>query len=131
VFAAYDYLGDPVINWQVEVALQQFWPGIEARKDKWWPVGLQKWAKEEHLTRLQGSGHFRYIRQLMFHQREMTNVTRFMGYIRSLSNVGILLEQGFSEAELGLDALQATFREILGEGEVPWYFSYTMWVAVK
>lgn len=131
IFAAYDYMGDPVINWQVELVLQTFWQGIEAKKDSWWPVGLQKWTKDEHLARLQACGRFRYVRQMTLYQQEMTNTARFMGYIYSLSNVGALLEQGFSEAELGLDVLRTEVQEILGERQVPWYFSYTMWLGVK
>jgi SAM-dependent methyltransferase len=132
VFAAYDLDGDLAVRWEIETAFAAFWDRMDAiLREVGWPPGLQRWPKAEHLARMQASGHFRYVKQIWVHHVEMRNAERLVGFVMSQSSVGALLRQGFSEAEIGLDALRAAAEHTLGDQPTPWYLSYVVRLGIK
>jgi hypothetical protein len=70
-----------------------------ARRQEWWQrdasASSQQWAKSEHLVRMQQSGHFRYVKEVVLH------------------HPGIL-ESGTSATEVGLDELRQVAQRTLG-----------------
>jgi SAM-dependent methyltransferase len=130
IFAAYDYDRIPTIAWEVDRALDEFLDGAKAMEDE---KGSQvvSWPKAQHLRRIRGSGHFRYIRDFCAHHMETGNAERLIGYAMSMGSVDWLLKQGLSEADIGLDALRDAAYRILGSQPRPWYFTYRARVGVK
>jgi ubiquinone/menaquinone biosynthesis C-methylase UbiE len=132
VFAAYDYLYPPTTHWEAEVAEVVFHDQVMAiMKEVGWPPGLRRWSNEEHLKRMQASGHFRYTKRMWVHHVEMGDAERLIGLAQSQSSIGALLKQGFSEAEIGLDGLRAVAKRTLGDQPMVWYFTYVVCLGVK
>ena len=131
LFVAYDYWGSPIIDHTIEMALNRFWGIVKAKKQLGFSVGINKWPKESHLQRMEESGQFQVVRRTWLHHQEKTNVTRLLGYVRSLSNVATLLKHGLSEDEIGLTQLSQAVHDHLGDKTVIGYFSYSVWLGVK
>jgi ubiquinone/menaquinone biosynthesis C-methylase UbiE len=130
VFAAYDY--DQVMaHWEMEEALDVFWKQMGAVRKVGWPSGLRKWSQAKHVARMKASGQFRYVKQIWLHRVEAWSVDRLIGAMRSQSDVGVLLQQGFSEAEIGLDDLRVAAKRILGDQSTPWYINFVVRVGIK
>ena len=132
VFAAYDYLWPPTMQWEAEVALTTFLDRVASLEEEHGRASdLRRWSKGEHLSRMQASGRFRYVKELWVHQAAMGNAERLIGLALSSGAVGALLRKGLSESDLGLDDLRAVAAEVLGEALKPWYFSYHVRIGIK
>jgi hypothetical protein len=125
VFAAYDHDHYPIFpDWRAEQAYRNFRQQMADLDDKYritQQVG--RWAKSEHLNRMQNSGYFRYTRELDLHQVVTGNAERLIGLAMSYGSVQSLLKAGFSESDLGLDTLRGEAARILGDEPRPWYWS--------
>jgi ubiquinone/menaquinone biosynthesis C-methylase UbiE len=131
VFAAYDCEWPPTLHWEVELAYEALLARAAALADE---RGLSQraamWPKREHLARMRASRHFRRTKEIALHHAETGGAARLVGLAASHSHVAALLEQGLSEAELGLETLRVAARRALGDGTVPWYWSYRMRIGV-
>lgn len=133
VFAAYDYDWPPTMNWEVENAYNDCMDQFErmcVERNLELFTGT-KWAKEQHLERMQASGHFRYAKEILLHSVERGNAERLVGL--TLSNaIAPYLHRGLlSEQEIGLDHFKQVAQERIGDKPVPWYFSYRVRIGVK
>ena len=132
VFAAYDYDLPPTIHWEAEHAFLTFLARIRQLRSAYAvPPGIEEWAKHDHLERLRASGHFRYVKELLFHHREPCTAERFVGFALTLREVMSVLDLGVEEAETGLRQFREVVDQALGTGELPWYVSYRVRVGVK
>lgn len=131
VFAAYDHHRSPTMDWEAEEALMTFWARVDAAEKARGLPRKQRWSKEEHLQRMRASGRFRYVRETWVHSIEMGNAGRLVGLARSHGSIGVLLRQGLTEAEIGLDALRVAAERTLGDELRPWLFSYTIRIGIK
>ncbi len=133
VFAAYDYDLPPTMDWEVEKAyeecIEQFDRLLVERNLELFSGA--KWAKEQHLERIQASGHFRYVKEILMHNVEMGNAERFLGFTLSTSLAFYLQKSLLSEQELGLDRLKQVTQERIGTTAIPWYFSYHVRIGIK
>jgi SAM-dependent methyltransferase len=132
VFAAYDCDWPPTLHPDAEAAYDALMDQVHAIEAEQGILSeVKRWAKHEHLGRIQASGHFRYVKELLLHNREMGDARRLVGLASSQGSVAGLLKRGFSEAEIGLEALRAAAGRALGDRTIPWYFSYRVRVGVK
>jgi ubiquinone/menaquinone biosynthesis C-methylase UbiE len=92
---------------------------------------VQKWPKHEHLDRMRKSGVFTYVKEITVHHVEEGTSERFVGLLLSQGGIQSLLKSGRTEQELGIDAFRARCRELLGEDQSRWYWSYRVRVGVK
>ena len=132
VFAAYDYLWPPTMDWEVEAAFHSMMPKARAIwHAKNFDKGMTWWPKEDRLALFQASGHFAYVREVLIHHKVKGNANRLVGLVRSRGPIFTLLQHGYSEEEIGLDELRSVAESLWGEREVPWYFSYRLCVGVR
>jgi SAM-dependent methyltransferase len=142
IFAAYDYQLLPTVSAQVDEALTRFvdrTKGIRVSEqeatseaEQQGPeVAKQRWPRESHLARLRASGHFRFVKEVWLHSQERRNTERLVNYLRSIDGVHRLLSAGSPEAQVALAQVQAELHELMGEKEVPLYWSYQMWLGVR
>jgi SAM-dependent methyltransferase len=132
VFAAYDCDWPPTVHWEAEAAYQETLSRAEAiGAERGFFSGVRRWEKKEHLARLRGSHHFRYVKEILVHSIEVGSAGRLVGLCRSQGSVATLLKQGVREEEIGLDALRRVAERTLGAGTVPWYWSYRVRVALR
>jgi SAM-dependent methyltransferase len=128
VFAAYDYDWPPVCNWKVEQAFN------EMIRRSWKARGIPRklrYDKSGHLGRMEDSGHFRFVREVVLHSREPGSAERIMGMALSLGPLVVLLEGGMSEEELGLTQLRDAAARAFGDREVEFHIGYRVRLAIK
>jgi SAM-dependent methyltransferase len=130
VFAAYDYDWPPVVHWEVEAAFGQMLRRIaQIRRKRGLPVG--GWRKAQHLERMEASGRFRFVREVLLHGVEEGDAARLIGTAYSLGPLTVLLADGVDEDELGLAALKDTARRVMGDRPWPWLIGYRVRLGVK
>jgi len=131
VFAAYDADWPPTLGWQAEQAYAEFIARVEQiGQERGWYYNVLKWKKEEHLTRMQASARFRFVKELVVHHVELGNAERLVGLALSQGGVATLLKRGMTESEIGVPALRARVQTALGDTPAPWYFSYRVRVGI-
>lgn len=136
VFAAFDYDWPPVTGvWQVDAA----YSAAERRcRELEWQGGvsasLRQWDKPGHLGRMAASGAFRWTREVLLHHQETGDAQRLVGLFMSQGYVQQLKKHGYSEAQLGIDALRGTATALLPSGsaaqEQPWLWCSRLRVGV-
>ena len=132
VFAAYDCDWPPTMNWEAEAAYEKFDTAAEnIGESRGWYRDVKQWAKHEHLARMQASGRFRYVKEIVVHNQEIGNADLLVGLMASQGGVATLLKNGLSEAEIGLDEFRAAARRALGDRPINWYFSYRVRLGIK
>jgi hypothetical protein len=87
--------------------------------------------KPTHLDAIRESGHFRYAREAVFHDRAEVDAGRIFGLARSLGLVPELLALGVTEDELGLTQLAEITERVVGEERIPWVLGYRVRLGVK
>lgn len=132
VMAAYDCDWPPTVQWEAEQAYIAFVLQGEAlgRQLNATP-GSYQWDKEGHLARMEASGHFRYVKQVVVHGVEPGDGERLIGLALSQGRVAKAFEAGASEEETGLVRFREIVSRTLGTGAWPFYFSYRVRVGVK
>ena len=132
LFVAYDYDWPPTVHWEVEQAFHDVIACFRRiRAERAVDRGVKSWSKEKHLTRMQESGQFRYVKELLVHQIEMGNAQRFIGLTLSYG-IARYLKQGYlTEQEVGLDHLKRVAQDCIGSEPIPWYFSYRIRIGIK
>ncbi|MBI4786808.1 MAG: class I SAM-dependent methyltransferase [Chloroflexi bacterium] len=132
VFAAYDCDWPPTMNWETELAWANLMrAGSATGQKRGWYRGVEKWAKEKHLARMEASGRFRFVREIVVHNTEMGNAERCVGLALSQGELAELLKHGMSETEIGLDEFRAVCERTIGAAPIPWYFSYRVRLGIK
>lgn len=132
VFATIDCDWPPTINREAEEAYTAFTRRThELERQLGVAESTSRWSKNEHLTRIQESGHFGYTKEILVHNVEQGSADRLCGLALSFGGVAALVKMGVSEDELGLTTLRATAVRAIGDTPVPWYFSYRIRMGIK
>jgi len=132
LFAAYDYDWPPTVHWEVEQVYHEVIARFrKIRAEREVDRDVKSWSKDKHLARMQDSGCFRYVKELVVHHTEEGNAERF---IRLTLSYGIAryLKQGYlTEQEVGLDHLKRVAQDLIGPEPILWYFSYRVRIGIK
>ncbi len=125
VFAAYDCDWPPTVNEPAERAYIDFIAGAEAiGHARGWYRGVQRSDKEGHLARMQASGKFRHVKEIVVHHAEPGDADRLIGIALSQGSVATLLKRGLSENEIGLPQFRARVERAVGHHALSFYFGY-------
>lgn len=132
VFAAYDYDYPPFVHPEIDAAYREhLLRRARLRDEHGFEAGWTRLPKVGHLERMWESGHFRYARELVLHDELEGGAEELLGFAHSLGLVPELRALGATDEELGLEALEATVRRILGDRRVPLVFGYRVRLGVK
>ena len=129
VFAAYDYDPIPVVQPEVEAAVDRVLGEAKALREA--TGSISPWTtraplrKDKHLARMRASGRFRHVRELVLHTVEDGGAERLLGYVRSLGAIEMHRDR------LPLDELEATARRVLGDDVVPFWLGYRVRLGVR
>jgi SAM-dependent methyltransferase len=125
VFAAYDYDWPPLTGiWEADAAYEECMRhGRALEKSRGVSDTVQHWDKATHLVRMQESGAFRYVREVVAHHQEIGDADRFVGLLLSQGWAATLLASGLTEADLATDVLREKARHLLGDQPRLWHWS--------
>ena len=92
---------------------------------------VQFWHKGEHLGRMVDSRQFHHCVEIAALGEERGNADRFIQLFKSQGDYQALQRRGLDDAALGVDTFGAEVREILGQTERPFWFTYRARVGVR
>jgi protein-tyrosine-phosphatase/ubiquinone/menaquinone biosynthesis C-methylase UbiE len=122
VFAVYDYEWPPTIHPDVDVAFDE----VVRRVQPWGPRG------KDHLEPMRSSGRFRYVKEIGLHSEEPGDAERAASTAWTMGPVAKRLADGEeTEESIGLTRLRAVAEQALGDGAVPFLFTYRVRLAVR
>jgi ubiquinone/menaquinone biosynthesis C-methylase UbiE len=131
VFAAYDCDWPPTVTPEAEDAFRRFMASAQALADRdGLEVEVTKWDKDQHLSRMDASGRFRWTKDLAVHHIEEGDAGRLVGIALSQGTVSTLFRSGLSEEEVGVDVFHGEARAALPNGPIPWYWTYRIRVGI-
>lgn len=131
-FAAIDCDWPPVVGWEAEAAYIEFERGIrDLAKQHGIEDRIRRWSKDKHLGRIEQSGRFRYVREILAHGKEIGSAERLVGLALSQGSVQSLLKLGLCEEEIGVNRLREAAQRLLGSEPSTWYFGYRVRIGMK
>lgn len=133
VFAAYDCDWPPTANWRVESSYLHLMKRADQLIDERISKDEQalKRNKEEHLQLIRESGHFRYAREIVFHNEEDCTANRYVGLALSQGGVQTAFKLGAVELQETVDQFQREVEEYFQQETRKIMFSYRMRLGIK
>ena len=126
VFCAYNYFRLQTPDWKSTMAFDHYHgPVTELVREH----GHERPPFPARPEELDAAGRFRVVRDTVLHSVEEGDGERLLGFALSEGNVRVLLEQGVSEAEIGLDRLRAACAQV--RDPVPWWVGYRVWLCLR
>jgi ubiquinone/menaquinone biosynthesis C-methylase UbiE len=132
VFAAYDYDVVPVCDWEAEQAFRSLLDRRRAfRVARGTYSGSDRWPKESHLERIEASGHFHYVREVVLHSVEEGSAGRLIGLAYSVGLPVPEADDDDVERELRYREFEDDVHRVLGNRELPFRFGYRVRLGVR
>ncbi len=135
IFAAYDCDWPPILNWQLEREYEHLIDLSERLLEQHGdPEQMAvKRDKSTHVETLRKSGHFRFVREIVFQHTEPCSAERYTGLLLSQGGIQAALKLGAPaqhlENEIGV--LQAMADDFFRGGMINVLFSYRMRIGIK
>lgn len=125
VFAACDYDWPPSTSfWEVDLAYTQCMAlARRLERDHGITEDLKRWNKSGHLSRMEESGRFHYVRECLLHHRDEGGTDRIVGLFLSQGYVQSLLKLGLTEQDLHIDRLTDVATRAFGSSRSQWFWS--------
>ena len=126
VFCAYNYFRLQTPDWKSTMAFDHYHgPLTELVRER----GHERPQFPSEPGELGADGYFRVVRDTVLHSVEEGDGDRLLGFALSEGNVRVLLEQGVTEEEIGLDRLREACAEL--RRPVPWWVGYHLWICLR
>lgn len=133
VFAVYDYDWPPVCNLEVELEYNKLFDKVKEFELTHLDIkdSFTRWDKNNHLLNIKNSGHFRYVREVVFSNSEICNAQRFISIALSQGGLQAIIKANIDEINPLLLSFQERIIDIFGNNELKIDFCYRMRIAVK
>ena len=133
IFAAYDCDWPPSASWPVERAYAELLAHADellAKRQEAEDRAVKR-DKESHLARIKESGHFRYAREIVFHNMESCDAARYIGLALSQGGLQTVLKLGYDDLDHEIREFKALVNEHFHERTLEVLFSYRMRIGIK
>ncbi len=133
VFAAIDYDWPPICNTQAEMAYNELFTKVDA-VEKSHPdlsTAFSRWDKNKHLSHIQGSGYFKYCREVVFLNTEPCDAERFILIALSQGGLQSILKKDRALIQDEIDLFSSLIRGIFQDKRFEVRFCYRMRIGVK
>jgi SAM-dependent methyltransferase len=94
------------------------------------PRGVRSWPKGEHLDRMEASGCFAFVRELLFDEPVGGDADRFVALMRSQGSYQGLRRLGLTDQELGVVDFERAVRDSFSSSTVPPRLSFSWRVRI-
>ncbi|MDF2567556.1 MAG: methyltransferase type 11 [Oscillospiraceae bacterium] len=133
LFITYDSDWPPVCDWKAEQAYQKLFDLIHDIEENHPTVSktFSRFEKTNHLENIKISGHFTYVREVVFMNRERGSAERLIDLALSQGNVQTILKMEPDLIKNELTDFIDTVHSILGDKEADFDFCYRMRIGVK
>jgi SAM-dependent methyltransferase len=89
------------------------------------PGSVRSWAKREHLRRLDASGHFGFVREVLFQQPVAGGEGRFVALMRSQGSYQELRRAGLDDDDVGMSEFEAQVHRAFVDSPSPLELSFS------
>lgn len=133
VFAAVDCDWPPVSDVRAELAYRVLRKREQTLERELSDINdtFVRFPKEKHLENIEKSGHFRYVREILFANREDCTAGRLCSLMLSQGGLQTILKRHPGLLEPDIERFCEEIRSIFGERTFPVDFSYRMRIGVK
>jgi SAM-dependent methyltransferase len=126
VFCAYNYFRSQLRSWEVANAFEH----VQRRKHELVRGDGDALPRfPDAAADLEATGAFRDVRDFVLHSVEQCDGERLLGFALSEGSTRMLLEQGVTEEELGLERLRMVCSEL--REPVAWWLGYQLWLCLR
>lgn len=133
IFATVDCDWPPVCGWRVEKAYNELFSRVDSIEKEFteFQDNFFRWDKNEHLSNIKKSGHFRYAREIVFINKETCTADRLVNIALSQGGLQNILKKRpeaiISEVNKYKEKVYATY----GNSEFNIDFCYRMRIGIK
>ncbi|WP_054942400.1 class I SAM-dependent methyltransferase [Paenibacillus ihuae] len=133
VFAAYDCDWPLVLQADIEARYNLLIAAADNLLAELQPESQRahKWDKEGHLARIQASGHFKFTREIVFHNTETCDAGRYVGLTLSQGGIQTVLKTGSTALDADLAEFSAAVEAYFDGRTLPVLISYRMRIGIK
>ncbi|MGI5897126.1 MAG: class I SAM-dependent methyltransferase [Oscillospiraceae bacterium] len=133
IFATVDVDWPPVVGWELEREYMDIYAKIKRLEGDLDEIRstFVRYPKERHLENISQNGHFRYVRELTFANREECTAERFIGILLSQGNLQMILKKRPELIEQDVERFRQRVDALAGDGSFAMDFSYRMRIGVK
>ncbi|MCQ4088471.1 class I SAM-dependent methyltransferase [Saccharibacillus sp. JS10] len=133
IFAAYDCDWPPVINLELEEGYKELSALAERRVAELSEAADQayKWNKHHHLQQMIDSGHFRYVKEIVFHHWETFDAARYVNLALSQGATQGAIKLGAEDVLLAAEQFRSHTEAFFAGNSKDILFSYRMRLAMK
>nr|WP_144926953.1 class I SAM-dependent methyltransferase [Paenibacillus bovis] len=133
VFAAYDCDWPPAFNWEVEESYKHLIKLADNRVSELSQSEQQahKWDKEKHLIQIQKSGLFRFAKEIVFHNWEQCDATRYTNIALSQGALQTAIKLGADDLHQAVENFRNQVVDAFAGETLDVLFSYRMRLAIK
>ena len=133
LFLVADYDWPPVTgSWEIDAAWKTCIEVVRHSERRLGvKTGLKQWDQKGHLERMQSSGLFRHIKEIVLHQVDRGDYRRLVGALLSQAGTAAVMKRGITERDLGIDEFRELAKDRLGDGSIEWYWSSRVRAAIK
>lgn len=133
IFATVDCDWPPVCNWEAEFAYNELFKEVDAvtENNDNLKESFNRWEKNKHLSNMKKSGVFRFVREIVFSNREQCSSERFINLAMSQGGLQTILKRKPEAILPQVQAFEEKIKNIFGEDSFDIDFCYRMRVGVK
>lgn len=133
IFAVYDCDWPPVCNWEAELEYNKLFEKVREFELTHSAIkeSFKRWNKDNHLSNIKNSGHFRYVREIVFSNSENCNAQRLISIALSQGGLQAIIKANIDEINPLLISFKQRIIDIFGSSEFKIDFCYRMRIGVK
>ncbi|MBQ8209592.1 MAG: methyltransferase domain-containing protein [Clostridia bacterium] len=133
VFATVDCDWPPVCDWQTEKAYSELFKKVKKIEAEHPDVKdtFVRYSKDKHLENIRNSGHFTYVREIVFSNSEKCTAARMVNLAYSQGSLQTILKKAPELIENELENFKKFVFDFYGDREFEIRFSYRMRIGVK
>ena len=133
VFATVDCDWPSISDWRVDKAYTEMFDKIHEMENNLPELkdNFNRYEKSKHLNNIKSSGHFRFVRELVFSNTEKATAQRLIALTESQGSLQNALKHKSQLISDDFENYKSLVKDVFGDSKFDIWFSYRMRIAVK